>query len=133
MSMQTMVKAEREVTTKWRERIQGSQILWRLIQCAEGTLELTHTQANTGLRLIDKILPSLQAVTVEQTVNHVGLQKHELEARLIALGQDPTAVWNRLAGNVVDVIPEPKLIKPVENQVVEEGSTPGSGTSESIS
>jgi len=86
---------------KWREKIKGSNVLTRLIQVAEGTLEIDKTAAMVSLRLIDKILPNLQAVTVEQTVNHVGLTKWDLDARLIALGENPEDVWNTLANHQV--------------------------------
>lgn len=43
-----------------RKKIQASQILNRLIQCAEGDLPLTPTQATVGLGLVKKVLPDLQ-------------------------------------------------------------------------
>jgi hypothetical protein len=143
MPRQSVSKAQLDVATSWRARIKASHILNRLILCAEGELELTHTQANTGLRLVDKILPSLQAVTIEQTVQHLGLARHELDARLLALGQDPNKIWNRLGG-VIDVKPEPIQInqddhdrlhvdKHDQNQQPIEGTTPVSTESESSS
>jgi hypothetical protein len=96
----TTTKKDRDVGIMWRERIRASQILHRLIKCAEGELELTHTQANTGLRLVDKILPSLQAVTIEQTVNHVGLNRYELDARMQSLGINAKAAWLAAGDNL---------------------------------
>jgi hypothetical protein len=141
-----------DTTTRWREKVQGSHILNRLIACAEGVdyyvagnlIEaMTHTESQVALRLVDKILPSLASVQVEQTVVHIGLQRHELDARLLALGQDPNKIWNRLGG-VIDVEPiRAKLVdqdntsvhvdKHDQNQQPIEGTTPDSTESESSS
>jgi hypothetical protein len=144
MSMQSLVKAEREVTTKWRERIQGSQMLNRLIAHCEGKLDLSMSQCNTSLRLIDKILPSLQAVSVDVQVNHSGMGRFELEARLLALGQDPKLVWSKLSGHTIDH--EASQVKStnqvddhlsgkslIKSDIVEKGTTPASDESESSS
>jgi hypothetical protein len=144
MSMQSLVKAEREVTTKWRERIQGSQLLNRLIDHCEGRLDLSMSQCNTSLRLIDKILPSLQAVSVDVQVNHSGMDRYELEARLLALGQNPNDVWSKLSGHTIDQEAIPiKSINQVddhvsdksliESEVEQKGTTPASDESESSS
>ncbi len=128
-------KKQIAMSDKWRDKIKASNILKRLIQCGEGTLELDRTQAMVGLRLIDKILPSLQAVQVEQTIHHVGLTRVELDARLIALGHNPHVVWNNLEHNQED---KPDLSLPgtnnnehahtringEESNTCEEGSTP---------
>lgn len=45
-----------------RVKIANSNILNRLIACAEGRLELTSTQANVGLGLMRKVLPDLETV-----------------------------------------------------------------------
>jgi hypothetical protein len=145
MSMQSLVKAEREVTTKWRERIQGSQLLNRLIDHCEGRLDLSMSQCNTSLRLIDKIMPSLQAVSVETSVKFEGLGRWELDARMLAMGIDPQATWDRLSNkSVIDV--EPVMVKSIDNQHDSvhvdkhdqnqqpiEGTTPSSDESESSS
>lgn len=45
-----------------RTKIANSQILNRLIKHAEGELELTSTQVQTGLGLLKKVLPDLQSI-----------------------------------------------------------------------
>jgi hypothetical protein len=45
-----------------RVKIQNANILNRLIECAEGKLELTKTQASVGLGLLKKVFPDLQSV-----------------------------------------------------------------------
>ena len=123
------------MATKWREKIQASNIITRLIKAAEGTIEMDKVQAMVGLRLVDKILPSLQAIQVEQTIHHVGLTRMELDARLIALGHNPEKIWNNLEHNQED---KPVLSLPGTNNnehahvknhdheqnIAEKGSTP---------
>jgi hypothetical protein len=119
-------------------------MLTRLIQHVEGDLELSMSQCTTGLRLVDKILPSLQAVQVDVQVSHGQLPRHELEARLSALGMKPESVWNRLANQTTAIEMEPinpgvqqhdpiHVDKHDENQQPIEGTTPVSDESESSS
>lgn len=48
-----------------RDKIRNSNILHRLVKCAEGELEMTAVQAQVGLGLIKKVLPDLSATTLE--------------------------------------------------------------------
>ena len=52
------------MTKEHRTKIANSQILNRLIKCAEGEIELTAVQASVGLGLLKKALPDLTATTV---------------------------------------------------------------------
>lgn len=45
-----------------RTKIANSQILKRLIDAAEGKLELTPVQAQVGLALMKKVFPDLQSI-----------------------------------------------------------------------
>jgi hypothetical protein len=50
-----------------RVKIQNSNILNRLIACAEGDVELTSTQATVALGLMKKVLPDLTSTTIGGT------------------------------------------------------------------
>lgn len=52
------------MTAEHRSKIANSQILNRLIKCAEGEIELTAVQASVGLGLLKKALPDLTATTI---------------------------------------------------------------------
>jgi hypothetical protein len=45
-----------------RTKIKNSQILKRLIEHAEGTVEMSATQVTTGLGLLRKVMPDLSNV-----------------------------------------------------------------------
>lgn len=45
-----------------RDKIKNSNILTRLIKCAEGEIEMNSVQAQVGLGLIKKVMPDLTAV-----------------------------------------------------------------------
>ena len=96
------INPETTVTDRWRLRISESNILFRLIEHVEGRLELTGTQCATGLKLIGKILPDLQAVVVEVAIEHHSLNKLQLEGRLNALGINADKIWNQLNPNVIE-------------------------------
>ncbi len=44
-----------------RTKISNSKILKRLIDCAEGEVDMTPTQATVALGLLRKVMPDLQA------------------------------------------------------------------------
>ena len=53
-----------------RTKIANSQILKYLIECAEGSREMTSTQASVGLGLMKKVMPDLSSI--ESAVDHSG-------------------------------------------------------------
>jgi hypothetical protein len=55
-----------------RVKIQNSNILNALIEHCVGDREMSATQVSSGLGLLRKVLPDLQAVTVEADVNVAG-------------------------------------------------------------
>ena len=86
------------IRDKWAKRISDSNMLHELVKFSEGKIEMSAARANVILRLIGKILPDLQSVEVSATVNHVGLNRLELESRLLMLGKNPKQVWDSLNG-----------------------------------
>ena len=52
------------MTEEHRTKIANSQILNRLIKCAEGEIEMTAVQASVGLGLLKKALPDLTSTTI---------------------------------------------------------------------
>lgn len=48
-----------QMTDEHRLKIKNSNILNMLIRCAEGTVEMSATQANVGLSLLRKVMPDL--------------------------------------------------------------------------
>jgi hypothetical protein len=50
-----------------RVKIQNSNILNALIEHAEGRREMSSTQVTAGLGLLDRVMPKLQATTIEGT------------------------------------------------------------------
>jgi hypothetical protein len=64
-----------------RTKIANSQILNRLIKCAEGDLELTSTQVTVGLALLKKVLPDL--ASVDDKGNTAGLHVY-LDGKLVS-------------------------------------------------
>jgi hypothetical protein len=83
---------------RWKDRISRAKVLERLLKHYQGELDppMDQSQVTIGLRLLDKILPSLKAVDVSGRIEHQHLTRLELEARLIALGRDPADVWQQL-------------------------------------
>lgn len=57
-------KSWQDQTEVWRAKIASSQVLHRLIQCAEGKLELNGNQIKCGLGLLSKVMPELSAATI---------------------------------------------------------------------
>lgn len=53
-----------DIDNAWREKIRASNILHRLIEHAEGKIEMTASQVRTGLALLRKILPDLATLQV---------------------------------------------------------------------
>jgi hypothetical protein len=47
-----------------RTKIANSQILKRLIECAEGEVEMSSTQATVALGLLRKVMPDLQSTQI---------------------------------------------------------------------
>ena len=99
MPSTTYKKEHKPLNDRWKDRISKSNILHELIQFSEGDDIITYQQAQIGLRLIGKILPDLQSQQVQVDVNHNVLNIHELNAKLVSLGQQPESVWNQLTGN----------------------------------
>ena len=61
--MSATYKEQRQhLSDRWRSNISNSNILTRLIKFAEGHIDMTPAQANTGLRLIGKILPDRDSI-----------------------------------------------------------------------
>jgi hypothetical protein len=52
-----------------RDKIKNSNILYRLIKCGEGELEISQISAQVGLALINKVLPNLQATDLTAQVD----------------------------------------------------------------
>lgn len=50
------------MTQEHRDKIAKSNILYKLIKCAEGVEEMSPTQASVGVALLKKVLPDLQSV-----------------------------------------------------------------------
>jgi hypothetical protein len=95
---------DRPTAERWRERIRQANILDRLIKFANGEVEMTAAQAATGLKLIGKVLPDLQATTVTARVEHSSLSRDELEARLTQMGGDAGKMWESIAGHKLKAI-----------------------------
>ena len=53
------------MSNEHRVKIQNSNILNALIEHAEGRREMSSTQVNAGLGLLDRVLPKLSAMTIE--------------------------------------------------------------------
>ena len=103
-----------DIATRWRNKISSSHILHRLVQYSEGRIDMEPARAMVGLKLIDKILPSLKQIEVNNTHDISKLAKYELDARMIALGHNPKHVWQS--------IDQPKVIDVVEAEPVEDES-----------
>ena len=108
--LQTYAEETKTVAQKWRDKIQGSNILHRLIIFAEGNtehrdyVEYSPAQCATGLKLIGKIMPDLSSVQHDVSIDTRTLNIHELNSRLASLGYEPEQVWNQLSGNDQNVI-----------------------------
>ena len=53
------------MSAEHRTKIANSQILKRLIQAAEGEIEMTPVQAQVGLGLLKKVMPDLQSTEIK--------------------------------------------------------------------
>lgn len=85
---------DKQYLERTRDRIAATKILDRLIAFAEGTeldgqrIVLNEDEIRVGLRLVDKVLPSLKAVSVKvdvQVKDNRQLTRDELLQRLHAL------------------------------------------------
>lgn len=90
------------IPDRWRAKISGSSILNQLILFAEGKIDMLPHRAATGIKLIGKILPDLQSVSIEASINHSDLNRLELDAKLIALGMDPLDTWKGLDKPIIN-------------------------------
>ncbi len=90
------------VTERWRTKISDSVMFDDLIKYCEGKLDMTTARANAILRIVGKILPDLQSVTVDVSVEHHDLNRLQLEGRLNALGINADKIWNQLNPNVIE-------------------------------
>ena len=68
MPQRARVKIHHDENT--RSKIQAAHIIRRFSQCLDGEIELTRTQVTCGKTLLDKILPDLQAVSLDGTMQH---------------------------------------------------------------
>ncbi len=60
-----------------RDRIRVSKLLPRLLECAEGTTELSPVQARVSLGLLDKILPTLTESKTEHS-GEIIVERHRI-------------------------------------------------------
>ena len=81
------------------EKIKNGRLLDNLMKYCNGKLELTGKQVDCHLRLINKVLPDLQSVQHDVSINNQSLNMYDLNARLASLGHDPEAIWSRLSTN----------------------------------
>ena len=108
--MQSNTSANRmSVSDRYRIKISEANIVDRLIKHYHNQLSipLDNGQIMLGLKLINKILPDLQSVTVDVSVEHKQLTKLELEQRLLMLGRDPQVIWNQLNPNIIESVAVP--------------------------
>ena len=96
-----------------KQKIIDAMLVDDLVKFVKGEIEMTSTQANTALRLVNKFMPDLQAVQHDVSVNHNVQDIHTLNAKLSALGHDPNQVWQSIANN------QPVTIKTIEQDPVE--------------
>lgn len=90
------------VPDRWRAKISKSNMLDQLIQFAEGKIDMAPHRAGTILKMVGKILPDLQSVSIEASINHSDLSRLELDAKLIALGYNPQDAWDTIAKPVIN-------------------------------
>lgn len=106
------------VLARTKQKIIEANLVTDLIQFVKGEIDMTTTQANTALRLVNKFMPDLQAVQHDVSVSHNVQDIHTLNAKLSALGHDPNQVWQSIANN------QPVTIKAIEQSDVEEKVNP---------
>lgn len=70
------MKAQKELTDRWKEKIRLSQMINRLEQCAMGEVELTPTQIKAAQLLLGKLVPDL--ARVENTGKDGQPQEHNV-------------------------------------------------------
>lgn len=92
------------VPERWRVRISEANILNRLLKHFNNQLDvpLKPDQVALGIKLIGKILPDLQSVSIEASIQHSDLSRLELDAKLIALGYNPEDTWKTLEKPVIN-------------------------------
>ena len=99
----------KDKTTDYQERmrnkIRHSSILPKLVRYSEGDETiLTHSQALVGLKLISKVIPDLQTMQIEHTVDHAAMNIYELNSRLSSLGYDSASIWQQINGSTTDSV-----------------------------
>ena len=107
---------------RWRDRISKGNILDRLMKHFDGEVDLTPSQVTVGLKIFDKMIPSLKHIEHSGMIEHHQMSIHDLNARLSALGHNPDEIWKQLNNNkVIDLKPEPvDQLEPSDIQPVEE-------------
>lgn len=66
-----------------RTKIANSKILNRLIEHAEGKIEMTSTQIQAALGLLDRVLPKLQAVQLSGDTDAPIQHVHKVERVIV--------------------------------------------------
>ena len=56
----------RSFTQRSRDRIIAAKLVDRLIKFVNGEIEMTRQQTQVGMKLVDKVLPSLKSVLIEE-------------------------------------------------------------------
>ena len=110
---------------RWRKKLSDAGVLARLIKHFNNELDvpLDNGQVQLGVAFMRKLIPDLQATTVEVNINHSAMNVHELSARLSSLGYQPEQVWNQLNNNniiehvgAVDILSE-TCVQPCDQPV----------------
>lgn len=88
-----------------RDKIKGSQLANRLMAFANGEVEMTAAQVTAALGLLRKVIPDMQAATLDAAIAHSGVdvQAHRpdtasLQAFALAQGEDDDQVTDAPSG-----------------------------------
>jgi hypothetical protein len=88
-----------------RAKIQTSQIVNRLNKLIKGEVEMTSVQVTAALGLLKKVMPDMQAATLDAAIAHSGVdvQAHRpdtasLQAFALAQGEDDDQVTDAPSG-----------------------------------
>jgi len=65
-------KSTEELKESWREKIQASLIINRLVDHSLGKNEMSSTQINAAKIVLAKVLPDLKATEIKADVEHSG-------------------------------------------------------------
>ena len=102
------------------QKIKDAMLLDNLLKYCNGVIDLTNGQLTAHLKLVGKILPDLQAVQHDVSIEHTSLSIHDLNGRLASLGHNPDDVWKSLNNNkIIDIKPEPIIQSEPINQTVD--------------